>query len=342
MKSNRPTLKDVAERSGYALRTVKKVMSGDLSVRERTRASVLQAAQELQYTRNRAASALARNREIKLAVVYSNTTEAYFPEVEQGFRQCAKELMDFGMELEFHLTQQRGWQSQKPILEALLQRDDIVGVVVQPYSATMLNGEIDALVQAGKPVVTFGADAPGSKRLCYVGPDAYKSGRIGGQILANYVGKQGKVFVINQGDDHMQTRERCRGFLDRMKEHYPNLQAFEMNLPDNSNLYYDMVRSIVENEQVAGIFCTDANTCVAGQVLKDLGQRDTALVGFDLSNQGVELMKQGFIKVIIEQKPAVFSHLATQMLFRHIAEGKVLEPINKTPLYIMTSECLEP
>ena len=337
----RPTLKDVAERSGYALRTVKKVMGGEPNVRERTREAVLRAAEELHYTRNRAASALARNRQVKLAVVYSQTTDAYFPEVEQGFRQCHKELVDFGLDLEFHITRQLGWQAQKPLLDALLADDSIRGVVVQPFSANQLNSEINALVAAGKPVVTFGADAPDSQRLCYVGPDAYRSGRIGGQILANYVGKRGKVFVINQGFDHMQTRQRCRGFRDRMTEHYPNIQTFEMNLPENSNLYYDTVHSIVTHEDVAGIFCTDANTSVAGRVLRDLHRQDIALVGFDLSTEGIELMRGGFIKVIIEQKPESFSYLALRLLFQYITEGKVPEVINKTPLYIMTSECIE-
>ena len=80
---------------------------------------------------------------------------------------------------------------------------------------------------------------------------------------------------------------------------------------------------------------------MAGQVLKDLGERDIALVGFDLSADGIALMREGFIKVIIEQKPEVFSHLATRILFRYIAEGKQPEPMNNTPLYIMTSECID-
>jgi LacI family transcriptional regulator len=340
-KTARPTLKDVADLSGYALRTVKKVMSGDPHVRDRTKAAVLAAAEELQYTRNKAASALAKNRSVKLAVVFSEITEAYFPEIRCGFQQARRELQDFGLVLEYHVATVKGWNMQEDLLDTICSRKDIDGVLIQPYDATALNPAINRLVAAGKPVVTFGADAPDSKRLCYVGPDAYKSGRIGGQILANYIGKSGKVFLISQSLGHMQTIERQRGFLDRIHEFYPEIQVFEVNLPDNSTLYYEMVHSIVSNESVDGMFCTDANTVVAGKVLKDLGRTDIALVGFDLSESGIHLMKEGYIKVIIEQKPEVFARQATLLLFRHIAENKHPEMINNTPLYILTSECLD-
>ena len=102
-----------------------------------------------------------------------------------------------------------------------------------------------------------------------------------------------------------------------------------------------MVSSIVTNEDVAGLFCTDANTQTAGQVLRDKKLKDVALVGFDLSQNGIELMKEGYIRVIIEQKPETFSYLAAKFLFQFISEGKRPPKIFHTPLYIMTSECLD-
>ena len=340
MKSTRPTLKDVAERSGYALRTVKKVMAKDPTVRDKTREAVLLAAKELHYTRNMAASALARDEQFKIAVVYSRVSEAYFPEIDKGFLRCLKEYKDFGMEMEFATTETVGIEAQLNILQGLLKREDIRGVVIQPYSETGLNDSIDALVDAGKPVVTFGADAPESKRLCYVGPDAYKSGRIGAQILANYIGKHGNVVVLNHLYEHTQTTGRSKGFMARMEEHYPNISVFKMALPDNTNVYYDLVCSIVKNNQADALFCTDANTYIAGQALRDLNRPDIVLIGFDLSEDGADLMRKGYIKAIIEQKPETVSYIAAKDLFRYITECKVPQKITYTPLYIMTSECL--
>lgn len=340
MKSSRPTLKDVAERSGFALRTVKKVFSGNANVRESTRTRVLAAAEELNYTRNRAASALARNRTVRIAVVYSVTSEAYFPEVQLGFDTAQNELKDFGLELEFLCGSDDDWHQQYDILKKLLDRDDLDGVILQPISSTHLNDLINALMDQGKPVVTFGADAPGSSRLCYVGPDAYKSGRIGGQILANYIGKQGRICLINLVVDHSQTRERCRGFMDRVKEHYPGISVFERDVPRNGQGYYDAVKKIVLEEDVTGLFCTDANTVIAARVLRDLNRHDVSLFGFDLSPSGAQLMHDGFIRVLIEQKPENFSHLATAIIYQHIMEGITPPEINNTPLYIVTSECL--
>lgn len=337
----RPTLKDVAERSGVSLRTVKKVMSGDETVRAKTQEAVLQAAKELQYTRNRAAAALAKNRILKIAVVYSRTTEAYFPEIEDGFNRALQEFSDFGMQLEWCITNERGPKAQREILESLLTQDDLDGVIIQPYSASRLDDLIDALADAGKAVVTFSSDAPDSKRVCYVGPNAYRSGRIGAQILANYIGKQGKVFVINQGRDHMQTRDRSCGFMDRVAEHYPDIQIFEMNLPENSDLYSDMVVSLLENESIAGIFCTDANTLLAGRVLKEQGRQNIVLVGFNLSESGIALMKEGFIKVVIDTAPQTQAYLAAKTMYEFLSEGVLPERVIWTPISILTSECFE-
>ena len=341
MELPRATLKDVAKRSGYALRTVKKVMSGEESVKDSTRIAVLQAAFELNYKRNILASTLSKSRDRRIAILYTETTKAYFPEVERGFTQCAEELKDFRLLVEFHKITDLDVSFQVAALKKILADNDVEGLIIQPIGKTCLNPYIDSFADAGKPVIAFGADAPSSKRLSYIGPDAYKSGRIGAQILANYIGKEGKAAIISDIEEHMQTYDRIRGFNDRIKEHYPSIHVTNLNIPINSPSYYEHVKAILTKESYKGIFCTDANTSIVGETLRDLEIKDTAVVGFDISHEAAELMKQGYLKVIIEQNPYQFSYSALRMMFNYLYLGVVPEKTQHTGLSILTSECLE-
>ncbi len=343
MAQNRVTLKDVAEHSGYSLRTVKKVFNNNAQgVSEKARSKILKSAKVLDYRFNRIASALAKNHNIKIAIVYNDISKYYFPEVDRGFQICADEMRDFGVSIEFHKVSSFEVEAQQKILNKLLTRDDISGVIIQPISAHGLNDSIKQLIDAGKTVATFGADAPDSERLFYIGPDAYKSGRIASQVLANYINKCGKVFIINQASEHMQTIDRMRGFRDRIREVYPNIEVYEINTPINKNMYYDVIKSIVLNEDVKGIFCTDADVYIAGNVLKELGRKDIVVVGYDLSKETHELMKQGYIKVILTQEPEIQGYRSLKTLCEYMLHNKKPDKdVIYTKISIATSECLD-
>ena len=60
---------------------------------------------------------------------------------------------------------------------------------------------------------------------------AFVEQRIAAQILANYIGKQGKVYLFSGMSDQVQDKGRRTGFRDRIREHYPNItvQAVDGN-----------------------------------------------------------------------------------------------------------------
>lgn len=338
--NRRTTLKHVAEQSGYSLRTVKKVLGGHEYVSPKTRERVLAAAAELNYHRNNIASSLAKSKNAAIAILYAETAKTYFPEIERGFLRCAEECRDFGMTVEFYKTYTRTPADQIVILKELIDSGRVSGVVIQPMSRSALNPYIDTLTASGTPVITFGADASTDKRLCYIGPNAYKSGRIGGQILANYIGKRGNVVAINDNSEHMQSVDRFKGFADIINENYPDIGVIHLNIPDNAELYYEMVRALMEKESIQGIFCTDANSYIAGEVLRDLKITDTVVVGFDISQVAIELMRQGFLDVIIEQNPERIAYNALKAMFRYLYFDEKPEAVQWTNLSILTSECL--
>jgi LacI family transcriptional regulator len=338
----RITLKDVSELSGYSLRTVKKVMGSTEYVSEDVRQAVLAAAKKLNYKRNQFASALAKNMTYKIALVYAESSIYYFPEIEDGFTRCIDEYRDYGIAVEYFKCVTGEYDWQRGVLNEIAARNDIDAVLIQPMSASGMNKEINALVDGGKPVITFGSDAPESSRICYIGPQAFKSGRIAAQIMANYIGKKGNVYIINQLAEHMQTMERSSGFAACTEEKYPDIHVYKVNIPVNPQMYYDIVKSIVLNEHVDGIFCTDADGYLAGRVLADLGRHDITLVGYDLPNETCRLMKEGFIKVMLYQNPQMQGYQSLKIMCDYLRDRSSLVADHiYTDVTIMTSECLD-
>ena len=196
------------------------------------------------------------------------------------------------------------------------------------------------MTDAGKPVVTFGADAPESSRLAYVGPDAYKSGRIGAQILSNYIAKRGVALVISRASEHLQTLDRCRGFMDHVNEYYPAVLPEQLIIDDPRHTYEE-VTAAIEEFRPAGIFTTYADSNIVGQALRDLERSDIVLVGFDISEETSALMQEGYVKVLLEQKPDFFSYEALRILFDYMYKGTMPPRITHTDITILTSECLK-
>jgi len=336
----RPTLKDVAAKSGYALRTVKKVMSGDPSVRDKTRDAVLQAAAALSYTPNRAASALGKRKQINVALVYSKPSEVYFSDLERGFRRCAEELFDYGLNLHDYTTAEANWQAQTAILDELLH-SDIDGIILQPISATKLDRNINALVQSGKPVVTVGSDAPSSRRLCFVGCDAVQSGRIAGQLLAAYTGGQGKLLIVSDCSDQEQARKRAEGLENRLAECHPQMAIYHPDAVEQALGHEELIQKLVLEQKISGLFCTSGNNTIsAGKALRSLGASQIPLIGFDLSPDSSSLLREGWIQVLLDQKPDIHAHQAVKILFTYLTDGAVPEAIQRLPVYLFTSECL--
>jgi LacI family transcriptional regulator len=82
--SGQPTISDVAQLAGCSPMTVSRVINNEASVRQQTRAAVLQAIEQLDYKPNRAARSLAGGAQTRIALLYSNPSASYLSELLMG------------------------------------------------------------------------------------------------------------------------------------------------------------------------------------------------------------------------------------------------------------------
>jgi len=83
-QSGQPTISDVARVANCSPMTVSRVINNEASVREQTRAAVLEAIEQLNYKPNRAARSLAGAAQMRIALLYSNPSATYLSELLMG------------------------------------------------------------------------------------------------------------------------------------------------------------------------------------------------------------------------------------------------------------------
>ena len=143
----RPTLAQVAERAGVSLKTASRALGGESYVSEKTLASVLSAAAELDYQRNAAASLLASGRlAASIGLITGDFTNPFYSALAQAVED---EIRPRGMHLSVANSRESAEQEQR-VARDLADRQTTAVITV---SAMTDHSDYAQLQARGIPVV---------------------------------------------------------------------------------------------------------------------------------------------------------------------------------------------
>lgn len=128
MKSDRPTIVDVAERAGVSWKTVSRVINREPNVSAKTVQRVKQAIAELDYEPNPAARSLAGARSYLIGAIADNPSAHYIGELHRGAAKACRER-GYHLALEEVSSDLPGWVDD---FEASLKRVKFDGAIVVP------------------------------------------------------------------------------------------------------------------------------------------------------------------------------------------------------------------
>ncbi len=75
---------------------------------------------------------------------------------------------------------------------------------------------LERLSERGVPVATFNSDVPGGRRICYVGEDGHRAGRVAGEIASCFLSRGDAFLVIYADPKYTAHKARVDGFLERL------------------------------------------------------------------------------------------------------------------------------
>lgn len=336
------TIRQIAEAAKVSRGTVDKVLNNRPGVSAPVREQILHLANELGYKPNAAGKSLAfqKNR-VRIGFILANAHDPFYQEVQTGIARAADELAGFGIEVDCRILEHPSVTDQLACIREIAQAP-LAGLALAPMDDPAVRDELNRLIeQRGLKVVTSNSDLASVKRMCFVGQDLQRSGRVAGELIGQLLPAGRQVLVLSGLSQFKAHRERLEGFNAVLAESYPALRIAGMvhDIADNEMSYREVSAYLDTHPAPDAIFLTGLGTAGVGRALVERGRTDIKFVCYDRIPETVDLLKRRIVNFTITQDPFMQGYLPVKILFDHLFNGTLPESSHiRTRIEILTAE----
>jgi len=277
----------------------------------------------------------------RTAVIPKGTTHIFWKSIHAGAIKAQQELKAAGVNVEVIWKgplKEDDRESQIRVVEDFITRG-VSGIVLAPLDDAALRMPVKDAVNNGIPVVIIDSGLKSEDYTSFVATDNYIGGRKGGERLAEILGGKGKVIMLRYQEGSASTMNREQGFLDVLKEKYPDIEVVSANqyggattesaYQASENLLAPL-RTADGKLTIDGIFCPNESTAFGMlRALEDSGLAGKVkYVGFDSSDRLVQGLRNGKIHGLVLQDPINMGYLGVKTLVTHLQGQKVEKRID--------------
>jgi len=323
------TLSDIAKELGVSKATVDRAIHNRPDVSKVTRQMVLELVDKYDYKPDPIARSLSlKSKPKKIGVIIPRSPEAFWNAVVNGIVKAQKDLFDCAPEVVFHQL-----KSDHDENDIVLAMDDLVservdGIILVPLDNMIVRRKINYASDRGVITATLNDDVSGTNRLFYVGSEQKRSGRLAGELMGKFLRGSGRVIIIKRFVETSEYKERLDGFLDVLKERYPDIFVEVQFSYNMDNVGEIILKSILQStENIDGIYdVDDTSLYTVGMLLKELDLKNSPLlIGHEISEEVRELFLQGILHACISQNPFSQGYCSLRELHRLLVEEKMPE-----------------
>lgn len=279
----------------------------------------------------------ARAKKYRIAVIPKGTTHVFWKSIHAGALKAEQELQAAGVDVEVIWKgplKEDDRASQIKVVENFITRG-VSGIVLAPLDDVALRRPVKDAVNSGIPVVIIDSGLKSDDYTSFVATHNYTGGRKGGEHLAKILGGKGKVIMLRYQEGSASTMNREQGFLDILKEKYPEIEVVSANqyggattesARQASDILLSQFRAADGGLKIDGIFCPNESTAFSMLgALVDAGLAGKVkYVGFDSSERLVKGLQSGHIHGLVLQDPINMGYLGVKTLVEHL-QGKEVE-----------------
>lgn len=349
-KSELTGVKEIARRAKVSIATVDRVIHNRTGVSLKTKEKIEQIIADLKYQPNIFAQRLASRKVVEFAVLLPQVPEDnnYWQAPLDGILQAEKEVEPFGIKITRYLFDHGDEASFARLCRQIL-KSKVNGVLLAPLFINETIRFIHACHRLGIPYVFIDSDIPNQDRLCYIGPDLFQSGYLGGHLLSFGATDKGKVLILNISGDIGLTKEmedqhrlirKEEGIRTYFEKNNRSNEILKMDMKqtDYASIKKKLAKILSDNTGITAICVTNSRVSSVARYLKEENIKNIFLVGFDFTNENVAYLENGLINFIICDRPQEQGYRGIISLYQSLVLGLKVEHDYYMPIDIITKE----
>ncbi|MGH2604710.1 MAG: substrate-binding domain-containing protein, partial [Dehalococcoidia bacterium] len=210
---------------------------------------------------------------------------------------------------------------QSSDLEAAVAQG-VQGVVISPNDVNALQPAIQAVIDAGIPVVTVDRNVTGADTLAHVGADNVRGGEIQGEYVVEILPDGGQIFELQGQPGASAAIDRHAGLDAVLSEN----EQIEVVFSDTAQFSRDTAVTVFEaalaaNPAPQAVVCANDDMAFGvAQVASEQGL-EMAVIGFDALPEALVAIRDGQMAASIEQFPGEQATTAIDILVAFLRDG---------------------
>ena len=280
----------------------------------------------------------------RFVIVPKAMNNPFFDFARDGCLKRAKELGNIECIYKGPVEHEPATQAQI-IQDFVTQKVD--GLAISVADVAAMTKSIEAATAAGIPVITFDADAPGSKRIAYIGTNNKEFGVALGKELVKMRPDGGKYAMVSGGPGAKNLAERVDGVREVLKgSKWTEVAGSPTFCNDDPALAVQQMTDMrTATPDLAAIvpiggwpmFAPEGFKAFASRNKKDIDSGKFTLVVADTLKMQLELLRDGYANALVGQRPFEMGEKAMDTLLA-IKKGEKVPEIVYTGLDLVTKD----
>ncbi len=279
---------------------------------------------------------------VYIAMISKGFQHQFWQAVKQGAEEKAAEL---GVEVTFEgPASETEVDGQLQMLQAAIDKkpDAIAYAALDPQACIPLLEQAEA---AKIPVVQFDAGCDSEYPVNLAQTNSLDAGALAADHMAELIGGKGEVGIVGHSQINSTGVERRDGFVNRMKEEYPDVKIVDIQYGDGDHLKSaDIAKAMIQaNPNLKGLYGTNEGSAIGVvNAVNELGLEKGKLkiIGFDSGKAQTDAIRDGVMAGAITQDPIGMGAATVEAAMKAI-NGEEQEKLTGTPFYFYNAENID-